>query len=83
MRDVYKDSSKTTKTLVNNLAKPGTIVRRLTTTMHRKGPLCCRSGKTLLLQKRCLQASLKYVKDNLETDYTYGYVLWSDEMKEL
>ena len=84
VRDVSKDPGTTTKTLVNDLAKSGTVVSNKTVTraLYREGLRGCRPRKTPLLQKRHLQARLKYAKDNLEKDYAYWRrVLWSDETK--
>ena len=84
MRDVSKDPRTTTKTLVNDLVKSGIIVsnKTVTRTLNRNGLRGYRPRQIPLLQKRHLQARLKYAKDNLKKDYAYWrLVLWSDETK--
>lgn len=83
-RDVSKDPRTTAKALVNDLTKSGIEVSEKTVTraLHRNGLRGCRPRKTPLLQKRHLQARLKYARENLEKDLAYWKrVIWSDETK--
>lgn len=83
-RDVTKDPRTTAKALVNDLTKSGIEVSEKTVTraLHRSGLRGCRPRKTPLLQKRHLQARLKYARENLEKDDAYWkHVIWSDETK--
>ena len=82
--DVSKNPRTTAKSLVNDLAKSGFEVSEKTVTraLHRNGLRGYRPRRTLLLQKRHLQAKLKFAKDNLQKPEGYWKrVMWSDETK--
>lgn len=84
VRDVSKDPTTTAKSLVNDLATSGVDVSEKTVTraLHRNGLRGYRPRRTPLLQKRHLQARLKYAQGNLQKPEAFWKrVIWSDETK--
>lgn len=84
VREVNKDPRKTAKALVTDAVKSGVDVssKTIARTLHRNGLHGCRPRKTPLLQKRHVQARLKYARSNIEKEEAYWErVLWSDETK--
>lgn len=79
LRDLFRTAIRTP---VNDLAKSGIVIVRI---LHRSRLQVCSPRKKTLLQKRQLQARLKYAKDDLEKSSHcrshWNCILWSDETK--
>lgn len=69
MRDGSTDPTSSGKTLTNDLANSWVVVTEQTIIkiVHRNGLWVCRPRGDSLLQKRHVQARLKYANDNLES----------------
>ena len=84
VRKVRCNPKTTKKHLCQELEASGTKVSLSTVqrVLHRNGLRGCKARKKPLLQKRHIQARLKYARKHKEKDMTFWQrVMWSDEVK--